>query len=238
MNIAICEDYAPDAATARAILEDYIEQNAYSGEISVFGSGEELLADFSLAKYDVIFLDIYMEGMNGITAAKKIRDIDPTCALIFITASSDHALASYSVRGSAYVVKPIDGKKMWYALFTCREIFLRNARYIEIRTDRVDIKIPLIRIYHVESYNHYALFSTDEGEFKSRMTLDEAEQQLDGRPFYRCHQSYLINSNHIRKLDVNEIIMKNDKSIPIRKSGRDKIRQELASMLSARRFEV
>ncbi|MDR0490107.1 MAG: LytTR family transcriptional regulator, partial [Oscillospiraceae bacterium] len=150
----------------------------------------------------------------------------------------DHSLASYSVRGSAYVIKPIDENKMRDALFTCREIFLRNARYIKIRFDRTDMRIPLIKIYYVESNGNYAIFRTAAGEYRTRMTLDEAERQLGGKPFYRCHQSYIINTNHIHKLDGNDIIMKGGDKIPMRKDRRDDIRTDLAAMLSAWMFEV
>jgi len=238
MNIAICEDDPADAANIYAMLERYMGQHGYTSELSVFASGEELLASFSLGLYDVIFLDIYMGDMNGIDTAKNIRKIDPTCALIFITSSRDHSLESYSVRGSAYVLKPIEEDAMHSALFTCREIFLRNARYIEIRVDRADIKIPLIKLYFIEIYRNTALFHTASGEYKTRMTLDEAEQQTGGKPFYRCHQSYLINTNHVRKLDGNDVVMQNGARVPIRKNGRDEMRRDLAALLNARMFEL
>jgi len=238
MHIAICEDDAANAAENRAILKAYMEQHAYTGKISVFTSGEDLLASFSLGLYDVILLDIYLSGMSGIDAAKKIRNIDPTCAIIFITSSRDHTAESYSVYGSAYVVKPVSAESMQKALFTCREIFLRNARYIEIRQDRNMMKIPLIKIYYAESHGNYVLFHTSEGEFRTRATLDEIERQLEGGAFFRCHKSYLINSNHIRKLEGNDIIMRNEGAVPMRKEGRDAIREDLIGLLSARMFKL
>jgi len=238
MNIAVCDDDAKDRVLIQRILKDYIEQNAYTGEIYLFESGEEFLADFSLGLYDVIFLDVFMGGMNGIETAKSIRSVDPTCAIVFITSSSDHSLESYSVRGSAYVVKPIREREMQTALFQCRDIFMKNARYIEIRAERAQIKIPLIKIYYVESQSNYMLFRTAAGDYSTRMTMDEVEQELGGKPFYRCHQSFIVNTNHIGKLDVNDVIMENGDAVPMRKSGRDGIRSEIAAMLSSRMFEV
>jgi DNA-binding LytR/AlgR family response regulator len=238
MNIAICEDNAADAAVIQAILEEYLAQNGYAGKIYVFASGEKLLDAFTPGRYGVILLDIYLGELNGIATAQKIRAIDPACALIFITASSAHALESYAVRGSAYVVKPVDGKKMREAMFTCREIFMRNARYIEARVERATLKIPLIKIYYVESYDKYALFHTAAGQYQARMTLAAVEQQTGGQPFYRCHQSYIINTNHVRKLEGNDVVMRNGERVPMRKDGRDEIRLDLAAILSARMFEV
>ena len=238
MNIAICDDKASDRAEIRAILEDYMKRNGYAGEIRLFESGEELLASFTHGLYDVIFLDIYMGGANGIETARRIRDIDPTCAIVFITSSSDHSLESYSVRGIAYVVKPIRADDVNAALFACREIFMRNARYIEIRADRIDVRIPLNKIYSAESQANYVIFRAENGEYRTRMTLDEAQRRLGGKPFYRCHQSFIVNTNHIRKLGASDIIMKNGESVPMRKNGRDSVRADLADMISERMFEA
>jgi len=221
----------------RSLLEAYLKQHAYAGRISVFTSGEELLATHSLGLYDVILLDIYMDGMSGIDTAKRIRAVDPTCAIIFITSSKDHAMESYSVLGSAYVVKPVNQESLQKALFTCREIFLRNARYIEIHVERKTMRIPLIKIFYAESRENYVFFYTSAGEFKTRATLDEIERQLGGLPFYRCHHSYLVNSNHIVKLDGNDVVMRNKDLVPMRKVGRDTIRENLIELLSARMFE-
>jgi len=237
MHIAICEDDALDADTIRTLLEEYLEQHAYVGEISVFNSGEELLASFSLGLYDVILFDIFLGTMSGIDTARHIRAIDPTCAIIFITSSKDFSLESYSVQGSAYVVKPISKESLEKALFTCREIFMRNARYIEIRVDRTMMKLPLTKIFYAESRENNVLFHTSAGEFKTRTTLDEIERQLGGKPFYRCHHSYLINTNHVLRLAGNDILMRNQDFVPMRKAGRDTIREELIDLLSARMFE-
>lgn len=238
MNIAVCENDAADSAAIVGILRGYIDDNGYTGEINAFESGEDLLASFFVGLYDVIFLDIYMGGINGVETAKKIREVDPTCVLIFITSSPDHALEGFSVRASAYVVKPIREKEMQTALFQCRELFLRNAKYIEIRSERADMKLPLIKIYYAESYDKTALFHTTDGIYKTRMSMDEIEQKLGGKPFLRCHQSYLINMNHISKLNGQEVHMKNGDSVPIRQRGRDEIRASIAEFLSSRVFEV
>jgi DNA-binding LytR/AlgR family response regulator len=215
-----------------------MEQNGFAGDIYEFGSGDELLAAFSPTAYDAVFLDIYMSGVSGIDTAKHIRAADPTCAIIFITTSRDHSLESYALRGSAYVVKPISDADMSSALFQCRDIFMRNARYIAVRVGRADMKIPLIKIYYVESKANYMFFRTAGGEYSARMTMDDAERRLGGKPFFRCHQSYIVNTNHIAKLSGNDVVMNNGDAVPMRKNGRDAVRAELTAMISGRMFEA
>ena len=237
MKIAICENEEADSEAICAILNKYFDQNGYTGQISVYESGESLLTDFTPGFFDVIFLDIYMDGITGIETAKRIRSIDPTCALVFITTSRDHCLEGFSVRASAYVVKPIREKEMQTALLQCREIFMKNARYIMIRTERTDIKIPLNKIYYAEIYYKSALFHTEQGEHKTRMTMDEIERELGGKPFYRCHQSFIVNINYIESMTASEILMRNGAVVPIRQRGRDEIYTDIAQYINNRMFE-
>ena len=237
MNIAVCENDAADCAALCAILDGYIKQNRYTAEIRTFESGELLLAEFTLGAFDLVFLDIYMDGINGIQTARRIRQIDPVCALIFITSSPNHALEGFSVRAAGYVVKPIREKEMLSALLQCQEVFMRNARYIEIRTDRTDIKLPLSSIFYVEVYNKTAHFHTQSGVYQTRKSMDDIEQELGGEPFYRCHQSYIINMNHIERITSTDIVMRIGSSVPMRQRGRDEIRSDIAQFVSSRLFQ-
>jgi len=237
MRIAVCEDDAQDQLIIKKILDEHFQKNGYTGEISVYESGEALLAGFQRAAFDVVFLDIYMGGINGIETAKKIRTIDPTCPLVFITSSRDHSLDGFSVRASAYVVKPIREKEMQNALFQCRDVFMKNARYIEIRSDRTPVKLPLNKIYYADIYYKTAQFHTADDTYKTRMTMDEIARELGDKQFCRCHQSYIVNMNHVKKITGNDILMSNNDIVPIRQRGRDEIRTEIAQFLSNRMFE-
>ena len=236
MNIAICEDNATDRAIIRDILRGYMEQNGYTGEISEYESRESLLASFSLGLFDLVFIDIYMCGINGVETARQIREIDPACVLVFITSSNEHALEGFSVRASAYVLKPIRDKEMLTALRQCEEVFIKNARYIEIRSDRMDIKLPLIKIYYAETFNKISIFHTSAGDYKTFLTMEEIENKLNGSFFYRCHKSYIINMNQVAKVTAQDILMKNGALVPMRSRGRDSIRADIANYLSTRLF--
>ena len=238
MNIAICEDNAADAAILREILQGYIYENGFTGDIATFASGETLLAAFSPGAFDLLFLDIYMGGITGMETAKQIRQTDPDCVLVFLTSSQDHALESYSVRAAAYVVKPIREKEMQTALQQCEPLFLKNARYIEIRTGRTDMLLPLVRIYYVEIYDKAALFHTTMDVYKTYMALDEIERQLAGAPFLRCHNSYIVNMSQVARVGAHELVMKNGDRVPVRSRGREEIRTAVAAHLTGRMFEV
>jgi len=85
MYIAICDDNPDDRTQIGSLLQDYFDKNGYIGELHSYSTGEALVEAFSAYQYDVVFLDIYMDGMDGMKTAGKLRQIDPDFALIFLT---------------------------------------------------------------------------------------------------------------------------------------------------------
>ena len=99
MRAAIIDDRAEDRAILHRELDTILRERGYSVEgIDLFSGGEEFLAKFRGGRYDLVFLDIYMEGINGIQTAREIRRTDKNVRLIFVTTSNDFAAESYELR--------------------------------------------------------------------------------------------------------------------------------------------
>jgi len=237
MNIAICEDDAGDAGEIYGFLRAHLEKNGYIGDIHTFKNGEQMLAAFTPGAFDVVFLDIYMGGMTGIEAARKMREADPGFALVFITSSEKHALEAFGVRACAYVPKPVSLEAMEAACAQCQNVFLKNARFIEIVTDRQNVRIPLVNIYYIEVFDKDVLFHTSIGAMRTYMPLDDIECKL-GASFLRCHRSHLVNMNHVERIREQDILMKNGDAVPMRQRGRSEIRESYGAFLSNRLFET
>ena len=109
MNIAIVDDRKTDSDRLVGFIDTYAEQHRLQwGAMDRFSSGEEFLGAFTAGKYDLIFLDIYMDGITGMETAKRIRRADHGCRIIFITTSPEFAVESYDVSASFYLLKPIE----------------------------------------------------------------------------------------------------------------------------------
>lgn len=239
MNIAICDDNAQDTEQICSLLQEHFDKNGYTGQFHTFKSGEELLDAFASHTFDAVFLDIYMNGIDGIETARKLRIIDPDFALVFITMSQDHAMESYSTRAIAYVSKPIKQEDIDIAFMQCQSVFIKNARFIEVLCDRQKIKIPLIKIIYIETFGRETLFHTTTGVIRTTasMLLSDLDQAL-GNSFLRCNRSYIVNMNHIKDVLPDDFQMQNGNCVPLRQRGRTEIRNAYADFVSAKLFEV
>lgn len=232
MKIAICEDRPEDGEALETYIRNYCGKNGYICDISLFASGEALLAAFSPGAYDLIFLDIYLTGITGVDAAKKIRESDRDCLLMFITGSEDHAMDGFLVHASGYVVKPLRQERMDAAMHMCRQAFERNSRTIAIPIADREQAAPVADILYAEVFGKETVIHMKKGVLAARIPLSEIESRLGGAPFLRCHRCYIVNMNHIADLRENDIKLTNGETIPMRKNGRKEIRLAVAGFIA------
>ncbi|MCL2826258.1 MAG: LytTR family DNA-binding domain-containing protein [Eggerthellaceae bacterium] len=238
VNIAICDDNAKDAQEIRGYLLSYFERNGFVGAIHLYDNAEALLDDFAPGRFDVLFLDIFLKGMSGVDAAAIMRKSDPNCLIVFITMSDSFMREGFALRAASYVEKPLTPEKMEVALTQCHDLFLKNARYIEITLTQRGFKVPLARLAYAEVAGKSILFHTDMGEsFEARMSMDEAEKQLEGAPFLRCHNSFVVNMNYVEDIQGNNLVLKSGQVVPIRKNGRREVVDTLNEFMTERLFE-
>ncbi|QIB68985.1 response regulator transcription factor [Aminipila butyrica] len=237
MNIAICDDSTKDVELICALLQEHFDKNGFIGELHTFSSGEALVKAFAAQPFDVVFLDIYMEGMNGMKTAERLRELNPSFSLVFITTSKDHALDSFSLGTSSYVVKPIKREDIDRAFFKCRDVFLKNGRFIEVMSDRMKRRIPLHKILFMEVYGKEVLVHTSTETIKTSTPLDELEKMTTAS-FLRCHRSYMVNLRYVEAIQLDDFRLRNGSLVPLRQRGRSELRDAYADFVSDRLFEV
>ena len=152
MNIAIIDDISTDAEALKNIAVSYFEKKQIRAEICHFFSAEEFFEDYQPGKFQILFLDIYMDGMTGMEAARRIRRQSDNCILVFVTTSSDFAVESYDVGASYYLLKPFQPEKLCSILDSFQSRHLLASRYIEVVSDRVPIRVPLRSILYADTF--------------------------------------------------------------------------------------
>lgn len=215
MRIAICDDIEKDLYHTKKLVLEYCQKAMLQAEIDIYTDGNTLLQQVTLGEtYDLYLLDIYMEPVNGMDVARQVRQSDQGAELIFITTSPDFALEGFYVHAIGYLLKPLTQDALTALLNHHSYRFAPSARYITIRHDRNDVKLPHKSIIYVEVFGKQTIFHTSDGSYRTWTSLDEVERLLGGEPFLRCHRSYLVNMDYIERVAVSDFILEDGVKIP------------------------
>jgi len=181
-----------------------IEEQKPGSHIEAYATGGELLA--SGKRFDIVFLDIQMDGMNGIEAARKLRERQEDTVLIFITGIKEYVFDAFDVGAFHYLLKPIEEKKFTEVLENAvKEAEKKNQQELfVIKTRNRNIAVRKNQILFVESRMRKAKIHTIKEDYEIYGTMNDLEKQL-GKNFYRCHRGYLVNLAHVSEYTSDSI---------------------------------
>lgn len=228
IKIAICDDSYIDAEIMKAFLEDYYAKKNSFCEIMIYSSGEELIETYQSDgnKFHLLFLDIYMKQLNGIETATIIRKFDEHVKIVFCTVSLEHAVDSYDVFAYGYLLKPFDVTKLRALLdkFT-KTILGKEVSHIRIKSEYADRLVALSDIVYFESNDKLLYIHKKNRDIvKTYAKLSHMEEQLSGKNFLRCHQSFIVNLNHVTGIEDSDFITILREKVPIRKKDLNRFR--------------
>lgn len=222
-KIAICDDSKLDRQLLKLVIQTYFENNEEEFTIFEYESGDALLADIEegYIEVELLFLDIIMNGTNGMDIARKLRNIQFKSPIVFLTAHANYAVESYEVRAAGYLLKPYDVNKLTELL---DEILQRSIqKRIAVKVKRQYRYIEIEDIMYIESDKHVlTIHLKDNKIIQTTEKLSELEKIINLKRFIRCHQSYLVNMDYIKDAK-NDFILTNNERIPIRIRGRKEI---------------
>lgn len=217
LNIAICDDNKDDINKLLYILNIYLNNNNIEACIKKFESGIILIDSIYQEKFDIIFLDIYMPAMDGMKVAEKIREIDLKCKIFFLTSSCDHALMSYNVNASHYLLKPIDESKLCSEFkIAIEEISKLDFEYLLVKNKDEITKLFYKNIVYVESKARILLiYRYNNTPLKLYRKMDDFNSEINNERFFQCHKSYLVNLDFVEKVKDNYFLMSTGEKIKI-----------------------
>jgi len=216
LKIAVCDDVPDD----RQRLVSLIKGEMLYSEVSAYENSETLLWDFETgARFDIFFLDIFMEGMNGVEAAGRIRAADPDALLVFVSSSEDFYRESYELYAFNYLIKPLTENKLAEVLHRAVEQLNKDAeQVVRISFNNGIHTIHCSQLLYLSSKQHVVEFHLQTGEIlKSYGKLDDFVMQLSANSFVRCHQSYIVNLKHVTNLSTGEFVLSGI-SVPVSRS--------------------
>lgn len=206
INVAIVDDNLEDQkATKEALIKYQVDVPNVKFNISVFDDGNKFL-NSNIHSYDIVFMDMIMPSFDGIQTSLSLRKVSMHTNIIIVSSSPDYAIKGYSVNALGYVLKPINYKFMKGIVDKAIVNIKNNEEAYTILNVQGDKKKVYMRdIFYVEAINHNLIIVTQEGEIKTRLTLDEFSNKYSRYGFSKCHRCYLVNLKHVSSINNNEI---------------------------------
>jgi len=228
MDIAITDNCAADRMALKKKLDKIENVLPFPIKITEFENGEAFLAAASAHAFDLVFLDIYMDGIDGIETAGQLHDICPRCLTVFVTISSGHALAGFRVRAFHYLVKPFSSEEITSVLREAASQLGGEAEIL-VRDGNIPVRLPLSAICYAVCEGHYLLLYTTKGVIRWRQPFAQFCETLEPYPqFFVCNRGTLVNLEHVARLtEGNYCFLMNDGS---KLSVRQKSRSEARSL--------
>ena len=213
-RISICDDNAAEAAGIKAIVSTWAQENHHAAEIDVFSSAEQFLFQYAEQKdYDMLLLDIEMDGISGVELAKRIRRENRTVQIIFITGYSDYILDGYEVEALHYLMKPVSQEKLSQVLDRAAEKLRRSEKALLQETKDGMVRVPIHTIRWLEVRQNYVTVHAD-SDVTVKRTLSELEQELDEQ-FFRTGRSCIVNLQEISRITRTDVILKDGTAVPL-----------------------
>lgn len=214
--IAVCEDDRADCEQRCGL----ITASGIPSSVTVFERGEDFLAAWQPGRFDLVFMDIYLDRLDGVEAVRQIRALDGELPVAFTTSSPDFALDGYRMNVVKYIEKPPAPEQVNEMLALARN--KKAQQHTVLLGRRNPIRIPVLRLRYVEQQDHNLLFYLAGGSTMKRTgKLDALAPLLARYPFFRCHKSYLVNLSFVQGIDKEQMVFQ------MREGGSVYIRREL-----------
>lgn len=227
MKIALVDDDRKCLAEMERICQDFGVRNQLRMAVSTFDCGETFLEALGRESFSVVFMDIFMDGMDGVTAALRLREADSRCLLVFLTFDMDYMREAFSCHAFEYVSKPFSPQRIERVLRDAVKVLPVSGKYVEVVNGRTAMQVFLDDIVSVLTDAHYLDIGLRDGtELHCRMTIPEFLGQTgeDDR-FLAVNRGVVLNADHIVEMEDNCCVMENGARFPVRVRDRLKIEQ-------------
>lgn len=230
-RIAICDDEDYFRQNLQELVSAYMMDQGYTFQIDTFSSGEEFMSlGMEMMNYTIVFLDINMDEVNGVTVAKEIRKISRETYIVFVTAYVDYALEGYKVDVIRYLLK--DNSSIPNAVRECMDAIVEKLDYVVVKKEFAFHEggrkaVSLERLLYIESKLHKLEFHVMEDSMKiytMYATLNDIEKELDNKDFIRVHQSFLVNLKYVINVLRYKAILSNGEELVIPKARYKEVR--------------
>lgn len=204
LTIAICDDNKIALDSEAKVISDSLSKQKITYSIDKFNNAEALLN--SSISYDIVFMDIEMDRLNGIAAAKKIRELNKECLIFFVTNYEGYLDEAFNQHAFRFWVKPIDENKLLYGIESAISELKALKQTVTVSIGNKKTQISAKNIIYVYVFRKILHIVSTGGEIFTDDTYKDIYNQLrEFDDFCELHRGYLINFNYVKNYTANEV---------------------------------
>lgn len=227
MKIALVDDEQECINEMSSLCASFGQSTGYHVEIFPFDSGETFLDSFNNVSFDLVFMDIYMKGIDGIAAAMEMRQQNSKCLLVFLTSSMEFMPDAFSCHAFEYVIKPFSKKRIFHVLSDAVKVLPQEQKYIELTINRKTVRIFLDKIVSIITDAHYLdITLANKEKLHCRMTMTEFIEKTNGDTrFLPINKGISVNAEYIQSFENGCCVMESGVSFPLRVRDSENIKK-------------
>ncbi len=241
IHIAVCDDDPQTAGLIEQLILDTGDKVPEELEIALYYSGEAFARDLqSGCRYDLIFMDIELGGMDGITAGQILRQDDGNdwTQLIYISSHEQYHLQLFDVRPSGFIRKPVEPQAFLHKLVPALQKAIRihrqgQAQFLPVQQKGKELLVSYRDIVYLESSIRRITLILRDGEIQYYGMLKEEERKLPSGNFIRIHQSYIVNFHYISEISGKRVKLITGGELPVSNKHSAAVRRAYLSFRGA-----
>lgn len=229
MHIAIVEDEENSTNILMEYLSAFGRENNIDTQYRQYANGVDFISSYQPI-CDLLLLDIEMPLMDGLTLARKVREVDKNVIIIFITKMAQYAMVGYEVSALDYILKPINYHA--FAMKLRRVVNLmqtKQQKCLIVQGNSFIQKIAINSIRYIDVLGHTITYHTPQGIISSTgsKSLKELENELISNGFVRCNKCYLVNLQYVQSVEKDIVVLTGGECLSISRSRKKKFMQSL-----------
>lgn len=213
MKILLCDDEQQYIEALKIHIEEFLKSRSISFEIFTFNNPQSIVESNTV--YQLAFLDIQMNELDGISLAKILKERNNKIIIFFVTSYNVYQDDAMDLRAFRFFEKPYNVERLYSGLEKAMEYIDESYIDFYIYTNNEHKKILTNDVIYVERGNRQVTLVTTKGNYTTRETFDEWSEILQNSFFYKVHKSFIINLHYVTSYKYSEIFIQNNIRIPI-----------------------
>lgn len=213
MKILICDDEKEYLEILTSHVREYMDKHYI--ECDITATVDPVSISRSNIVFDLAFLDIQMDGIDGISLAKELRSRNSKLALFFVTNYEEYQDDAMDLQAFRFFEKPFDANRLYTGLDKAMEYI--DGAYVDVFLygDGIQQRVLVDDIMYITRNNRKVVMVTPSGDYTTKDSFDEWCDKLPQLFFYPVHKSFLINLHYVERYAYSEVYLTNGTRVPI-----------------------